>query len=447
MMEEESGAVVEAAPANNIIKTVISLVILALISVGLFFWWQKTRPAAENSTAAKTEEKTVEKKEEEAPSNSIKFSPEALKRAGIETVEVSSQSLGQILTATGHLAMNEDAAVRVGTFVDGRVVHIFAKVGDTVRKGQTLVHIHSHELTDARANVAKAKASIVEREKALAFAQAEADRAERLFTAKAIAKREVDQANAHVVAIKAETELIKAELERASEFLEHLAVDQDAPDEVAIRSTLSGVVTKRLVTEGSVVSDASDLIEISNASTLWAIAEVPEANAAFVRIGQSVAIKVPSLGDATISGKVIHIGAALNPETRTMQVRCLVNNSRGNLLAASAGSPAKAILICTNSAISAALNWVCSFNGNATFSATLSPLNKAPPWNIMAQRWRNRWASASSSRAISSPKTRIRPAVTGANISIARNSVDFPQPLAPAIANTSPRCMLRLMSS
>ena len=330
MMEEESGALPETAPAHNIRKTIISLVILALITAGLLLWWLPRR-AAENVTATKTEEKPVEKKEEEAPATSVKFSAEALKRAGIETTEVTSQSLGQILTATGHLAMNEDAAVRVGTFVDGRVVHIFAKVGDTVRKGQTLVHIHSHELTDARANVAKAKASIVEREKALAFAQAEADRAERLFTAKAIAKREVDQANAHVVAIKAETELIKAELERASEFLEHLAVDQDAPDEVAIRSTLSGVVTKRLVTEGSVVSDASDLIEISNASTLWAIAEVPEANAALVRIGQSVAIKVPSLGDATISGKVIHIGAALNPETRTMQVRCLVNNSRGNL--------------------------------------------------------------------------------------------------------------------
>ncbi len=331
MMEEESGAVVEAAPAHNIIKTVISFVILALISVGLFFWWQKTRPPGENTTAAKTEEKTVEKKEEEAPSNSIKFSPEALKRAGIETIEVTSQSLGQALSATGHLAMNEDAAVRIGTFVDGRVVHIFAKVGDTVRKGQTLVHIHSHELTDARAAVAKAKATIVEKEKALAFAQAEADRATRLFEAKAIAKREVDQANAHIVSIKAEIELVNAELERASEFLEHLAVDQDAPDEVAIRSTLSGIVTKRLVTEGSVVSDANDLMEISNASTLWAIAEVPEANAGAVRIGQSVAIKVPALGDATISGKIIHIGAALNAETRTMEVRCLVNNSRGNL--------------------------------------------------------------------------------------------------------------------
>jgi membrane fusion protein, heavy metal efflux system len=330
MMEEESGAIAESAPAHNIQKTIISLVILALITAGLLLWWLAPRRAAENSAAAKPVEKAEEKKEE-TPTDRVKLSPEALKRADIETVEVTSQSLGQVLSTTGHLAMNDDAAVRVGTFVDGRVVHIFAKVGDTVRKGQTLVHIHSHELTDARANVAKAKASIVEKEKALAFAQAEADRAARLFEAKAIAKREVEQANAHIVAIKAEIELVKAELERASEFLEHLAVDQDAPDEVAIRSTLSGIVTKRLVTEGSVVSDANDLMEISNASTLWAIAEVPEANAGIVRIGQSVTIKVPSLGDATISGKIIHIGAALNAETRTMQVRCLVNNSRGNL--------------------------------------------------------------------------------------------------------------------
>ncbi len=331
MKEEESEALVETTPATNTRKTIISLVILALITAGLLFWWLMPRRTAENTATPKSEEKADKIKEEAI--NRVELSPEALKRANLEIIEVISQSLRQVLTATGHLAMNDDATVRVGTFVDGRVVHIFAKVGDFVRKGKTLVHIHSHELTDARANVAKAKASIVEKEKALAFAQAEADRATRLFDAKALAKRDVEQANAHVVAIKAEIELVKAELERASEFLEHLAVDQDAPDEVAIRSTLSGVVTKRLVTEGSVVSDANDLMEISNASTLWAIAEVPEANAGIVRIGQSVAIKVPSLGDATISGKIIHIGSALNPETRTMQVRCLVNNPRGNLRA------------------------------------------------------------------------------------------------------------------
>ena len=325
----------EAVAQPSRTTTLISLVILSVIAIGLVAWWfwpKRAEPAA--VTEAKPAEAAAEKADEkkgESATQRVELSAEALKRAGVETAEVGSHSLAQVLTATGRLALNDDAVVRVGTFVDGRVVHIFAKVGDHVRKGQTLVHIHSHELSDARGAVAKAKASIIEKEKALAFAQAETDRAERLFAAKAIAKREVDQAQARVVAIKAEIDLVKAELERAAEFLEHLAVDQDAPDEVAIHSTLSGIVTKRLITEGTVVSDASDLMEVANISTLWAIAEIPEAQASFARIGQAVSIKVPALGDDTISGKVVHIGTALNPETRTVQVRCLVNNSRGNL--------------------------------------------------------------------------------------------------------------------
>jgi membrane fusion protein, heavy metal efflux system len=322
----------ETAPTPNRATTLISLAILSVISIVLLAWWfwpKRAEPAA--STEAKPAAEKTEEKNDEAATNRVELSAEAAKRAGLETAEVTSQSLAQTLTATGRLALNDDAVVRIGTFVDGRVVHIFAKVGDHVRKGQTLVHIHSHELTDARGAFAKAKASLVEKEKALAFAQAEAERAERLFAAKAIAKREVDQANARVIAAKAEIDLVKAEMERAGEFLEHLAVDQDAPDEVAIRSTLSGIVTKRLITEGTVVSDAMDLMEVANIATLWAIAEIPEAQASFARLGQPVSIKVPALGDVTISGKVIHIGTALNPETRTVQVRCLVNNPRGNL--------------------------------------------------------------------------------------------------------------------
>lgn len=338
MMEESSGLPTptslpesDAAKKSSRTRTLISLLILGVIVLGLLVWWSRsgTKPPAQE--AAATEAKPTEEKKKEAATNQVKLSAEALQRAGVETAEVTTQALGQILPATGRLMLNEDAVVRVGSFVDGRVVHIFAKVGDAVRKGQTLVHIHSHELTDARGAVAKAKATLAEKEKALAFAKAEAERAERLLAAKAISKREHDQAAAHVVAVKAEIELVKAELERASEFLEHLAVDQDAPDEVAIHSTLSGVVIKRLISEGTVVSDATDLMEIANLSTLWAVAEVPEAQAAFVRIGQAVAINVPALGEATISGKVVHIGTQLNPDTRTVQVRCLVNNPRGNL--------------------------------------------------------------------------------------------------------------------
>ena len=334
-MSEESGlspVPTDSDPSSpNKRTTIISLLILVALTLGLLSWWRLPKEKRIESAATPPEAKPVAAKKDEAPPNRVELSPEALKRANIETAEVTTQPLGQVLTTTGRLALNEDYVVRIGTFVDGRVTHIFAKVGDQVRKGQTLVHIHSHELTDARGAVAKAKATVAEKEKALAFAKSEADRADRLFAAKAIAKREVDQANARIIAIQAEIELAKAELERAAEFLEHLAIDQDAPDEVAIHSTLSGIVTKRLITEGTVVSDAMDLMEVANISTLWAVAEVPEAQAAFARIGQAVSLQLPALGDATISGKVMHIGTSLNPATRTVQVRCLVNNPRGTL--------------------------------------------------------------------------------------------------------------------
>jgi membrane fusion protein, heavy metal efflux system len=321
----------EKAAHRKARTTLISVVILSLLTIALLGWWWWPKRTDPTTATTEAPSAVAEREQAETESNRVELSAEAYKRAGIETATVALQSLSQVLTATGRLALNEYAVVRVGTFVDGRVVHIFAKVGDHVRKGQTLVHIHSHELTDARGAVAKAKATLAEKEKALIFAKIEAQRAERLLAAKAISKREYDQAAAHVVAVNAEIEVAKAELERAAEFLSHLAVDADAPDEVAIHSTLSGIVTKRLVTEGTVVSDAADLMEVANISTLWAIAEVPEAQASFVRLGQAVAINVQALGDATISGKVVHVGTSLNPDTRTVQVRCLVDNPRGNL--------------------------------------------------------------------------------------------------------------------
>src|SRR5262249_50841038 len=70
---------------------------------------------------------------------------------------------------------------------------------------------------------------------------------------------------------------------------------------------------------------------IANLDTLWAIAEAPQQQAASVRVGQQVGIKISTFGERLFAGRVIHIGEALNPQTRTAQVRCLVNNPRGDL--------------------------------------------------------------------------------------------------------------------
>lgn len=307
-------------------------VLLGLLALGLALWafWptRNERVAAnqpENKAEAKTEEPT------KTPGASVQLSAEAIKRGQIETAEVARHSLPVTLEAPGRLTYNEDAAVRIGTIVGGRVRRVLAMVGDAVKKEQALIYLHSHELLDARAAEAKARVAVTEKEKALAYAKAEAERADRLLEAKALSKREHAHAQANVVALQSELGQAKAELERAAEFLEHLSVPHDSHDDVVINSPINGVVIKRNVSIGTVVTEATDLMMVADLSTLWAIAEVPEHQAASIRTGQQITAKLAAFPGSSFAGRVIQLGTELNPQTRTVQVRCLLNNSRGQL--------------------------------------------------------------------------------------------------------------------
>jgi len=320
-----------ASSANRQRKPLRLIVsILAIAAAGLFAWlfWPARRETAPPTQPA---EQTTAAANEKSSGNQVLFSPEAIKRAQIETGEATMRPMAETLVVAGRLALNEDAAVRVGTIVTGRVTRVLAMVGDTVKERQPLVYIHSHELVDARAAEAKARAMVTEKEKTLAFAKAELERAERLLEAKAISKREHALAAANVNAANAELDQARAELVRSSEFLEHLSVPHDSHEDIVAYSPISGIVLKRNVSVGTVVSEATDLMTVGNLSTLWAIAEVPEKQAAIVRIGQPVEIELQAFAGARFSGRVVHIGDSLDPTTRTVQVRCLVRNPRGNL--------------------------------------------------------------------------------------------------------------------
>ena len=322
-----------SAQANSIrMKLLVLLSLVAVFSAGLLLGRSRMAGSenreAQNASESKPASQTSEQK---LAANQVRLSPEAIERGRIEIGPVSTQAFRQTLEATGRLALNEDAAARVGTIVTGRVTRVLATVGDFVKKGQALIYIHSHELLDARANAAKAQAAVTEREKALAYAKAELDRADRLLAAKAVSKREQAQAAANVTAATAELEQARAELARASEWLEHLTVPHDSHEDIVIYAPISGVVLKRNVTLGTVVNEASDLMSIANLETLWAIAEAPQQQAASARVGQQVEIKVSTFGDRRFTGRVVYIGETLNPETRTAQVRCMVHNARGDL--------------------------------------------------------------------------------------------------------------------
>jgi len=60
---------------------------------------------------------------------------------------------------------------------------------------------------------------------------------------------------------------------------------------------------------------------------VWAVAEAPEQDAQFVKMGQRVQIEVPALDNERFAGKVAFVADVVNPETRTVRVGVELENA------------------------------------------------------------------------------------------------------------------------
>ncbi len=279
----------------------------------------------------------------------IELDPDAFKLAGIEVAEARKAALPRVLEVAGRVGLNENRVARVGSLVNGRIAGVSANVGDRVKEGQRLAEIQSHEVDDARAEYAKAKAELERDESQLEFATKVRDRAERLYDLKAGSLEELQRAETDVHRAEMDILVSKAEIGRLEELLEHIGLSvEGAMDEytrigavrtehyeelerIPVNSPITGTVLERMVTPGTVVSTSDDLFIVTDLSTLWIHAEVPESYLNSLKNGQSAIVHVEAYPDIGFPARLAHIGDVLNPATRTVQVRCETNNPGGKL--------------------------------------------------------------------------------------------------------------------
>lgn len=266
--------------------------------------------------------------------NVLALSAESAKLARLEFAEAVEQNIVAPIEATGRVTINEDATARVGSLFSGRILELNAKVGDRVRHGQALAKMHTHEVHEAEAEWFKAQAELKQQQTKAAFAKTALERAERLFQAKALSQHELDKARLEYQDAQQEIHRAEAEVERARGHHEHLGLpddqhDYDAP--VVIRAPSGGIVLKREITAGASVNPGDPLFFIGDLSSVWVIAEVPEQRLSAVKIGLPVEISVAAFPDTTFSGRIARIGEMLNPQTRTIEVRCVATNPQGKL--------------------------------------------------------------------------------------------------------------------
>ncbi len=278
----------------------------------------------------------VVKPEERAaahPQKTLVLSSDSAGLAQLKYAEVIIEQLIIPIEATGQVAINEDRSVRVGSLFTGRILEVPVRIGDRVRKGQPLAKMHTHEVHEAQAEYAKAMAELNQRNKQAEYAKSLLDRAERLYQAKALSLNELERAKIEYNSAKEEVARAEAERERAIGHREHLGLpdnlDYDQP--VIVRTPAPGIVIKREITAGASVNPGDNLFFISDLSSVWVIAQAPEKYLSSLKIGALAQIKVAAYADETFTGRIARIGEMLNHETRTVDVRCVVDNRFGKL--------------------------------------------------------------------------------------------------------------------
>ena len=252
----------------------------------------------------------------------------------VQTAAIANQS--ELIRAPGKITLADTASWRVGVLVVGRVEKVNVSLGDFVEQGDILAYMHSHEVHEVRAEYQTARSGLSRAQAAMALAQKDYERAQRLYTLKAVSLGDLERSQQELINAQAAAKDQQINLEAARVHLEEnlgVAVDPDPAnhtdetDLIPIRAAGSGYIIAKNVTPGSSIDPSKDAFVIGDLKRLWMIASINEANVSKLTMGERATVTVNGFPAEHFTGRVINLGEEFDPVTRVMKVRIQLENS------------------------------------------------------------------------------------------------------------------------
>jgi cobalt-zinc-cadmium efflux system membrane fusion protein len=245
-------------------------------------------------------------------------------------VEVAAEREFQLeRSAVGSIDFNEELLTQVFAPYQGRILDLYAKIGDEVKKGQALFTIDSPDLVQASSTLISAAA-------VLELTTHNLERMKMLFAAKAAAQKDFEQATSDnrtaqgayraardAVRIFGKTE---AEMDRI--------VDERKVDPIlVVPSPISGRITARNASPGLLVQPGvqPSPFTVADISTMWMLANVTESDSPVFNIGQDVKVSVMAYPGRVFKGRISTIGSTVDPVTHRVLVRSEIDDPKHEL--------------------------------------------------------------------------------------------------------------------
>jgi Cu(I)/Ag(I) efflux system membrane fusion protein len=225
-----------------------------------------------------------------AAASSIEIDLRVVQTLGIRLATVEQSSFAREVDTVGLLAVDEHRIQAIQVREPGWVERLDVRaVGDSVRRGQPLAGVYSPDLLATQQEFLIARASN-------------------------------------------DPSLIEAARQRLGLFglsdaqIARIEKTGQAERRIDYYAPFDGYVMELGARQGAAVEPGATLFQLVNLSSVWMIAEVPEAQAAWIKTGDPAEAQVSALPGERFEGNIDYLYPELNQATRTLRVRVVINN-------------------------------------------------------------------------------------------------------------------------
>ncbi len=220
----------------------------------------------------------------------------------VEVTIIKTGMLSNKVVVTGSVFANESLEIKGE--ISGKITNISFREGKRVSKGELLVQINDEEI---EAQLEK------QRHNQALYKSIEA-RQVKLLEKEAISQEEYDNALNRLKTTDADIKLLEAQLAKTK-----------------IRAPFNGIIGLRYVSEGAFISPNSVIATLYSVNPAKIEFSVAGRYSTQVKVGQKIKFKIEN-DDEELEGTVYAIEPQIDPNTRTLKVRALADNSKGLLL-------------------------------------------------------------------------------------------------------------------
>jgi membrane fusion protein, heavy metal efflux system len=312
-------------------KPALTAVVLASLAVAAgtyLFWLFDNNPIFGLSTGSARAEGSAESAASGASDpNTLNLTDLQLASVKVEPVEEHEFPVEK--EAIGGIDFNEDMETQVFTPYQGRIIALFASIGDDVKKGQTLFTIDSPDLLAAESNLIAAAGVMDLTTRNLA-------RLRELYKTLAVSQHDLEQAVSDQQTAEGNLRAARDSVRifgKSDAEIDKIVADRLADPTLVVPSPINGRITQRSAAPGLFVQPGNPPppYVVANIDTMWMLANVIENDSPAFRVGQTVKVRLSAFPDRVFDGKITTIGASVDPNTRRVLVRSEIRDPQHEL--------------------------------------------------------------------------------------------------------------------